>query len=368
DDIRECIGCNICISGDMTMSPIRCTQNPSMGEEWRRGWHPERIRPRESDASVLIVGAGPAGLEAARALGQRGYPVMLAEATRELGGRVPREANLPGLAAWRRVAEYRIGQLSRHYRNVDISLQSEITPDDALDHGFTDVLVATGARWRADGVGRRHTSAIPIDQQASVLTPDDLLAGDHPLQRPGAAPQRILVFDDDHYYLGGVLAELLTRHGHTVRLVTPAPLVSSWTANTLEVDDIQRRVREAGIIVDVSRVLVAVGAGEARTACAFTGAEASVPADAVLLVTARLPRDDLFLALQERQDEWPARGVRSVTCVGDAWAPTTIAGAVWAGRRYAEELDTPGPPSRDRSYQREYTDLADLAPGTWSRS
>jgi dimethylamine/trimethylamine dehydrogenase len=109
DDIRECIGCNICISGDMTMSPIRCTQNPAMGEEWRRGWHPERIRPRESDASVLIVGAGPAGLEAARALGQRGYPVMLAEATRELGGRVPREASLPGLAAWRRVAEYRIG-------------------------------------------------------------------------------------------------------------------------------------------------------------------------------------------------------------------------------------------------------------------
>jgi dimethylamine/trimethylamine dehydrogenase len=51
DDIRECIGCNICISGDMTMSPIRCTQNPSMGEEWRRGWHPERIRPRESDAA-----------------------------------------------------------------------------------------------------------------------------------------------------------------------------------------------------------------------------------------------------------------------------------------------------------------------------
>src|SRR6476646_1810850 len=226
DDIRECIGCNICVTGDATATPSRCTQNPSMGEEWRRRWHPERIRPKESDASVLVVGGGPAGLEAARALGQRGYPVMLAEATRELGGRVPREAALPGLAAWRRVAEYRIGQLSRHYRNVDISLQSEITPDDALDHGFTDVLVATGARWRTDGVGRWHTSAIPIEDEASVLTPDDLLAGDHPLQRPGAAPQRILVFDDDHYYLGGVLAELLARHGHTVRLVTPAPLVS----------------------------------------------------------------------------------------------------------------------------------------------
>jgi dimethylamine/trimethylamine dehydrogenase len=113
--------------------------------------------------------------------------------------------------------------------------------------------------------------------------------------------------------------------------------------------------------VDVSRVLVVVGAGEARTACAFTGSETSVPADAVLLVTARLPRDELFLALHERQGEWPACGVRSVNCVGDAWAPTTIAGAVWAGRRYAEELDTPGPPSRDRKYRREYTALDGLA-------
>jgi len=111
--------------------------------------------------------------------------------------------------------------------------------------------------------------------------------------------------------LGGVLAEVLARHGHVVRLVTPAPLVSSWTAHTLEIGDIQRRVREAGIIVDVSRVLVGVGAGEARTACAFTGSEASVPADAVLLVTARLPRDDLFLALHERQGEWSACGVNA---------------------------------------------------------
>jgi dimethylamine/trimethylamine dehydrogenase len=360
DDIRECIGCNICISGDMTMSPIRCTQNPAMGEEWRRGWHPERIRQRESDASVLIVGAGPAGLEAARALGQRGYPVVLTEAGRELGGRVSREASLPGLAAWRRVVDYRLGQL-RHYRNVDVHRQSEITPEDALGHGFTDILVATGAYWRADGVGRWHTSAIPAPDDATILTPDDLLAGDHPLGQPGTEPRRILVFDDDHYYLGGVLAELLARLGHEVRLVTPAPLVSAWTAHTLEIGDIQRRVREAGITVDTSRVLTAIGPGEARTACAFTGSEISVPADAVLLVTARIPRDDLFLALTEREDEWPGRGARSVTCVGDAWAPATIAGAVWSGRRYAEEFDAPGPPSRDRGYRREYTALGTFA-------
>ena len=359
EDIRECIGCNICISGDMTMSPIRCTQNPSMGEEWRRGWHPERIRPAASDASVLIVGAGPAGLEAARALGQRGYQVLLAEAGRSLGGRVVREALLPGLAAWRRVAEYRIGQLSRHYGDlVTVARGDAVTADDALGSGFTDILVATGASWRGDGVGRWHTSAIPVFAEAVVLTPDDLLGGDHFLLRPGGAPRRVLVFDDDHYYMGGVLAELLARLGHEVRLVTPAPLVSSWTANTLEVGDIQRRVLEAGIAVSAGTVLVAAGAGEARLACAYTGAESSVAADVVLMVTARVPRDELFLALEERRDEFAGRGVRSVRCVGDAWAPATIAAAVWAGRRYAEEFDTPGPPSRDRAYLREYTALA----------
>jgi len=67
EDIRECIGCNVCYSGDSLSVPIRCTQNPTMGEEWRRGWHPERLPPRGSDGQVLIVGAGPAGLEAARA-------------------------------------------------------------------------------------------------------------------------------------------------------------------------------------------------------------------------------------------------------------------------------------------------------------
>ena len=125
EDIRECIGCNVCVTGDWTMTPIRCTQNPSMGEEWRRGWHPERIRPQGSDARVLVVGGGPAGLEAAMALGKRGYEVVLAEATRELGGRVlargaAARASRPGSASsttaacsCARLAERRAGARER---------------------------------------------------------------------------------------------------------------------------------------------------------------------------------------------------------------------------------------------------------------
>ena len=112
DDIRECIGCNMCIPNDEFGVPMICTQNPTRGEEWRRGWHPERIPDKDTDDTVLIVGAGPAGLEAACALGRRGYQVTLAEATAELGGRVARECRLPGLNAWGRVRDYRMTQLA----------------------------------------------------------------------------------------------------------------------------------------------------------------------------------------------------------------------------------------------------------------
>ena len=176
EDIRECIGCNICVSGDFTMSPIRCTQNPTMGEEWRRGWHPEFIRPKESEKPVLIVGAGPAGLEAAQALGKRGYDVTLAEQSRELGGRVARECRLPGLAAWGRVRDYRVEQL-RKLPNVALYLESQLDAETVLEFGCPRVVIATGARWRSDGVGHHWTAPLPIEDGSQVLTPDDLMEG-----------------------------------------------------------------------------------------------------------------------------------------------------------------------------------------------
>ena len=143
EDIRECIGCNVCYIGDGKGVPIRCTQNPTAGEEWRRGWHPEIIAAKRTDARVLIVGAGPARLEAARALGQRGYDVMLAEASRELGGRVTTESRLPGLSEWARVRDYRVQQIER-MANVEVFRESELGVDDVLEVGADHVAIATG--------------------------------------------------------------------------------------------------------------------------------------------------------------------------------------------------------------------------------
>jgi dimethylamine/trimethylamine dehydrogenase len=348
EEIRECIGCNICVAGDFTMAPIRCTQNPSMGEEWRRGWHPERIRERGSDAKVLIVGGGPAGLEAAQAVGKRGYEVILAEADRELGGRVRLEARLPGLAAWIRVVDYRVGQIER-LANVD-EARGVVSAEEILEYDFQHVAVATGSRWRNDGVGRRHTKPIPLDATLPVLTPDALLAGEIP------AGGRIVIYDDDHYYMGGVLAEVLRGEGKEVTLVTPGAAASSWTVATMEQHRIQRRLLELGVEIETSRAVIATTADGVRTSCEFTGREREIACDAAVFVTARLPDDGLYRELLARRDDWEDAGLRSVKAVGDCWSPGTIAAAVWEGQRYAQELD--GPPGEAAPFRREVTELS----------
>ena len=346
EEIRECIGCNICVSGDFTLVPMRCTQNPTMGEEWRRGWHPERMRPKKSEAKVLVVGAGPAGLEAAQGLGKRGYQVVLAEATDTLGGRVAREARLPGLATWMRVVDYRKGQLDR-LSNVELALESRVTAEEIASYGFEHVALATGARWRADGVGRWHTHPMRL-VATETLTPDDLMAGARP------AGDRVVLFDDDHYYMGGVLAELLAREGRQVTLVTAEPRVSEWTTHTMEQRRIQKRLLELGVTLKTSHAVLSAEGGSLRLGCAYTGRESELPCDALVLVTARLPKD--ALAEEVRLVVGEGEGPR-VRLIGDAYSPGTVAAAVWDGRRYAEELDEPESDGDAPPFRREVVEL-----------
>jgi dimethylamine/trimethylamine dehydrogenase len=177
-----------------------------------------------------------------------------------------------------------------------------------------------------------------------VLTPDDLMAG----KRPEGG--HVAIFDDDHYYMGGALAELLVSEGRRVTLVTPSARVSEWTDHTMEQERIQGRLMELGVELLTSKGLLRGDAGGVRLGCAYTGRRSELECDALLLVTSRLPNDDLAQSL--------ARSGASVRAVGDAYSPGTIAAAVWDGRRYAEELDAEPADPDDSPFLREVTELS----------
>ncbi len=326
EDIRECIGCNICVTGDTRYVPIRCTQNPTMGEEWRRSWHPEIIAPKKSEDEILIVGAGPAGLEAARALGQRGYHVILTDAKREAGGRVALESALPGLSEWRRVMDWRLTQINKT-PNIYFYPSSPMTAKDILEAGAPHVILATGATWRRDGVGRFLSR--PIPGNGNIFTPDDLMDGKFP-------SGKVIIYDDDHYYMGGVLAELLAQNNCEVTLVTPAPSISYWTQFTLEQTRILKQLNALNVTLLPSHFIASHSPTTVTVTNSITYAESTLACDAIVMVTDRLPNDALYHELKPALADGTLKSLR---LIGDAEAPNIIAQAVFSGHLAAREFD-----------------------------
>jgi len=331
DEIRECIGCNICVSAYHDCVPVRCTQNPTMGEEWRRGWHPERIPPGDPETSVLIVGAGPAGLECARALGQRGFAVTVAEARENLGGRVSIESSLPGLSTWARVRDYRTN-LIQTFGNVDIYRGSPLSAQDVIDFGCDHAVIATGATWTREILS---TDGYPVSgiEGDAVFTPDDIFGGAEP-EGP------IVIYDFDHYYMGSCLAELLRQRGNDVTIVTPANAVSAWTFMSNEQADIRMRMIELGIGTVFEQYVTGFSNGAVQLTDIYRGSDvSSIDCGSLLVVGVRTAEDGLYQELDSDPDRLADAGINSLRSIGDCRAPGAIAHAVYSGHECARTID-----------------------------
>ncbi|HKX09111.1 MAG TPA: NADH:flavin oxidoreductase, partial [Stellaceae bacterium] len=255
-----------------------------------------------------------------------------------------------GLAAWGRVRDWRLMQLNK-LPTVEIFRESRMDAGAVLEAGASLVALATGSTWRRDGLGRSHHRPLPGLDRARVYTPDDIMAGAKP-EGP------VVIFDDDHYYMGGVMAELLRRAGVAVTLVTPESLASVFTVNTLEQAAIQRRLLELEVTLMTGKTLVALDRGSAELSCVFTQRTEKIAAASVVLVTMQSPEDALYHALAARPDDLHRAGVRKLVRIGDCLAPGTIAAAVYSGHRFARDLDVIAGDAVP--FRRENVELAEL--------
>jgi len=350
EDVRECTGSNVCILREEAFRRVGCLQNPSAGEEFRRGWHPERYPATSTpDRNVLVVGAGPAGLECARVLGRRGYQaVHLVEAEDEVGGKLRWMRRLPTLGDWGRVLDWRTVQLGR-LDNVEVITGRRLTTADVLGYGADLVVVATGSRWRGDGVQPDRSEPIEGADLPGVLTPERVAAG----SRPPAGP--VVVYDCEGHLVGAGVAELLADEGHDVHLVTPHPVVSPISDHTLEGAHLRGHLHRKGISTHCAATLTGFDGTTVRVEDDF-GDVGRLAAGGLVLVTQQASDDDLFRRLVADPVALADAGISGLHRVGDAVAPRMTSEAVFDAHRLARELDAEDP-SVPRPFLRERTAL-----------
>jgi dimethylamine/trimethylamine dehydrogenase len=361
DDIRVCIGCNVCISRwEIGGPPMICTQNATTGEEYRRGWHPERFPKAGSDDSMLVVGAGPAGGECARVLMERGYTVHLVDQSDKIGGHINDVATLPGLGEWGYHRDYRevqLNKLVKKNKESQIALGAKpLSVDDCLEYGADKIIIATGSSWNTDGTNALlHDPVQGVDASLPThLTPEQVFAGNKEIGK------KVVVLNCDTYFMAPSIAQLLAEKGHDVTIITGVAL-GNYMHFTLEAPNMHRMLHELNIEV-VGDVWVSTAeANRIQTYPIFGDGyrrEYNGPGklprrenthfdwhefDSLVVVTGRHSDCELFNGLKARKDEWADNDVKGVYLIGDAWAPKLMADATFDGHRIAREIECDDP-------------------------
>lgn len=310
--IRRCTGVNQGCYGNLTLGlPVTCVTNPAVGREDDLG-HGTLVQASKKKR-VVVVGGGPAGLEAAWVAAARGHEVILLERGPRLGGKIPLAASLPGREEIGDLAAWRVGECER--RGVEIRLGVDATADAVLALEPGAVIVATGGRATRDLPTKSHPLPIRGGEQEHVL--------DHEaaLRRWQSLGQRVLILDAVGFIEAIGLGELLAASGRETRVVTP--LASPMALDRETASYALSRAVQAGLRWSPGTALVAIGQGEATVMDVLSRRTEPVAADHVVIRTHGLPCDELYTALRGRVPE--------LIRVGDAVAVRPADRAIFDG-------------------------------------
>ena len=336
DDIRPCVGANYCLDRIYQGGMAFCIHNPATGRELTM----PHVVPRAKDKRrITIVGAGPAGLECAMTLGQRGYEIVhLVDAAEKIGGHLNWVSSLPGFGAWKRVIDWRETQINTKTQ-VQIQVNSSQSYEDILESGADHVIFATGSHWDRSGM-----SALLHDYIAGtnadlpeIATPEQYVLEGKKMGK------NVLVIDNDAYYMGSAMAQLLAQNGHQVTYVTYGETVGPYQRFTLEEQRTYQKLVELGCTMIAQHIVVTTGKGEAVLVHLWSGQEKVVEYDSIMLVTHRISDCKLYDQLQAAPEEMQSAGIKSIHLIGDAHTPGMIAQATFSGTRLAREFDSENP-------------------------
>ncbi len=325
DEVRPCISCNqLCWGRRSRDYWISCLVNPSAGREFE--WGGDRFEPAAVARRVLVVGGGPAGLEAARVAAERGHSVTLWELAETLGGQFrlaglqPSRGQISDLLAWH---ERRLAALG-----VDVRLGTAGTADDVAGFGADEVVVATGSRPARAGFQR----ALPLVDRLPGVDGSDVVAIHDVLDGTAAdhLGHRVLVLDDVNDWRGLGSALALAEAGHETTILTAAPVVAGGLFHSAADGPLRKRFAAAGGRSMTSVSILGWRDGVAVVQSTATGELTKIDADT--LVIAETPVSETALAT-----ELAARGM-GFHLIGDAVAPRRASLAFYEGRELALRL------------------------------